>query len=124
MTSEVKKQKTDDIQTTSLVWLDDTAETSEENVSAQQHLRIFDTNLKIFKNDNECEQYLQSQSSHNHIVFIVIGKLGQNIVSRVHDFPQIVSIYVFCWNKSLHEEWANKYSKVFENFIRFYKLIV
>jgi hypothetical protein len=116
MAAEAKQQKLDDTpksQTISLVWLDSSHGASVENISAQEQLRTFDANLKIFSGDNECETHIKSQSNETRIILIVDERLGEQIVPRVHDLSQIISIYVFCWDKAWHEQWAKEYPKVF-----------
>jgi hypothetical protein len=115
MESKAKKQKVENthhIQPVSLVWLDDSIDHSKENINGQQQLRILDNNLKTFKNDDECEKYAKLQFRFTRIVLIVSGKLGQKIIPRIHEFPQVISIYVFCLNKQLHEKWAKGFTKV------------
>ena len=109
MEPKTKKQKTEDLRVASLVWLDEKADKTEENISAQQHLRAIDKNLKIYKDKNQCEQYLKFQIRQNPIALIVSGKFGRDLVPHVHHFPQIISIYVFCLNKTLHQQWAKEY---------------
>jgi hypothetical protein len=115
MEPEVKQQKLDDIpdgQTISIIWLD-SSDNSDENIANQEQLRTFDPNLKMFKDDNECEKYIESQFGKPNIILIVNGVLGEKLVPRVHTFPQVISIYVFCWNKTQHEKWAKEFPKVF-----------
>jgi len=116
METPTKQQKSDgasNSQTLSLVWLDNTHGISVENISSQEQLRTLDPNLHTFKDDNECEKYLKSQNSQARIVLIVNGGLGEKLVSRVQDLSQIISIYVYCWDKKLHEQWAKQITKVF-----------
>jgi hypothetical protein len=116
MEPPAKQQKLDensDVQTMSLVWLDDTIKTSEEDTAAQQELRTFDPNLKLFQNDTECENYIRSQSDQSCIILIVNGKLGQQIIPRIQDLPQIIAIYVFCFNIEFHQKWTKDIAKVF-----------
>src|SRR5690349_11308833 len=59
--SNVQTVQTEDVsnvQTVSLIWLDESNESSEENIAAQDQLRTFDSNLKIFIDDNKCEEYI------------------------------------------------------------------
>ncbi|CAF4178891.1 unnamed protein product, partial [Rotaria sordida] len=43
---------------------------------------------------------------------IVSDALGQHIVSEIQALPQLHSIYVFCDNQSIHQEWATTIPKV------------
>jgi hypothetical protein len=97
----------------SLIWLDDSANESQDNIIGQQQLRLVDSNFKMFKNKNECEEHIKSQSADARITFIVNGRLGQQIVPEIHSLAQIVTIYIFCMNKEAHLIWSANYNKVF-----------
>ncbi|CAF1184666.1 unnamed protein product [Rotaria sordida] len=43
---------------------------------------------------------------------IVSGQLGKEIVPSVHNFRQVMSIYVYCINKAINEQWASRFVKV------------
>ncbi|CAF4701202.1 unnamed protein product, partial [Rotaria sp. Silwood2] len=101
----------DNLETFSLVWLDINVNVIKENVTAQQELRSSINHIRTFETTEECEKYIR-QSNQDRITFIVSDKFGQDIVPRIHDQPQITSIYVFCFNCSTHEQWTLKYRKV------------
>jgi hypothetical protein len=92
----------------SLVWLDNSADDD-----TTQQLKVLDNNLKIFKDKNECEEYVKSQSPDARITLIVNGTLGQELVPTIDSLPQIITIYVYCMNKEVHEKWAKTFPKVF-----------
>lgn len=95
-----------------LVWLDASANTSAENIATQKQFCAITHHLKIFQNIHDCEQYIQQKCKADRIFFIVSGQLGREIVPRIHHHRQIFAIYVYCQNKQLNEEWANKFAKV------------
>ncbi|CAF3749135.1 unnamed protein product [Rotaria sp. Silwood1] len=43
---------------------------------------------------------------------VVSGQLGRKIVPTIHSLRQVISIYVYCFDKKRNEEWACKYAKV------------
>ncbi|CAF3969121.1 unnamed protein product [Rotaria sp. Silwood1] len=43
---------------------------------------------------------------------IVSAALGQHIIPEIQAGPQLDSVYVFCDNRSIHEQWARTISKV------------
>ena len=43
---------------------------------------------------------------------IVSGSLGQHLVPNIHDMPQLDAIYIFCGNKSRHEQWTKEWIKI------------
>jgi hypothetical protein len=101
-----------DLETVCLIWLDASANGSSESLDTQKQFRSIIHHVKIFLNEQECEQYIRQKSKDDRIFFIVSGRLGREIVPRIHQFRQIFSIYVYCQDKQRNEEWANKFPKV------------
>ncbi len=97
----------------SIVWLDASVDSTEQNVNAQQMLRTPTNHFKTYSNDKECENYIRSVPKDYRIILIVGGRLGQIIVPHVHQLIQISSIFVYCMNKR-NEQWAKAYKKVRE----------
>lgn len=100
------------LETFSLLWLDEQVDTSADNRHAQQQLRTIINHLKTFNQENPCEDYISSISNEDRIVLIVSGRLGRTIVPRIHHLPQIISIYVYCMDKQANEQWSNDFNKV------------
>ncbi|CAF3154709.1 unnamed protein product [Rotaria sp. Silwood2] len=94
-----------------LIWLNNSSD-SLENLELQRNFSAFIKHLKIYINKNECEQYIQSSPKQQRFVLITSGKIGQDFIPRIHQLPQIVSIYIYCMNKKIHEEWSKEYKKV------------
>lgn len=103
----------DNLETYSLLWLDAEVNSSKENVSAQKKLRSALNHIRTFEDVEECKEYIE-QSTDDRITFIVSGDMGQKIVPLVHALIQIVSIYVYCFNKKKHELWTAKFPKVYK----------
>lgn len=95
------------------VWLDSTADTTDENIGIQQILRQIIENLRTFNNVEICENYLR-KNIKEAIILIVSGSFGRQIISQVHDLSQLTTFYVFCQDKKGNEQWAKKYHKVTE----------
>jgi hypothetical protein len=108
-------QQTQNLETYSLIWLDAAVNSSQENVDAQQQLRTSINHLRIFEDDNQCEEYIRSVPEEDRIIMIVSGRLGQHIVPRIHHLRQVFSIYVYCMNNEKNEKWAGKFDKVRSN---------
>jgi hypothetical protein len=103
-----------------LVWLDGSVNSTTENRDVQEQLRSLVNHLKTFDNSNACYNYIQNNSKNNQIILIVSGKLGREIVPRIHRLSQIMCIYVYCINKEKNEKWAQKFPKVNFNDYFFY----
>lgn len=95
-----------------LVWLDSDISKDKYNLEAQKQLRSFINHFKPFDNVDECRKYMTHVPHNRYLVFIVSGQLGQDIVPRIHHIHQVFSIYIFCQNKPLHEQWAKQHKKV------------
>lgn len=96
----------------SILWLDPSANTAEDTRTAQKQLRTIIPHLKTFEDEVEFQQHLRSISINKRLILIVNGRLGKEVVPRIHHMPQISSIYVYCMDKKRNEQWAKDYSKV------------
>ncbi|CAF3522232.1 unnamed protein product, partial [Rotaria sp. Silwood1] len=79
--------------------------------------------MKKFQDVRQCQKYIEEQSQNDRLVIIVSGRLGQEIVPSVHNLQQVISIYVYCMNKGINEQWACKYTKVKAVVVRLDELI-
>jgi hypothetical protein len=93
-----------------IVWLDAEINTKIENQKAQQQLCTIVNRFKTFEDAYECEKYIRTISSKERILLIVNDQQGRQVVSHIHAFRQIISIYVYC--KEKNEQWTKQFSKV------------
>jgi hypothetical protein len=100
------------LEASTLIWLDESVNTLQESIDAQQRLKSLIKNLKTFERVESCEDYIKSQPELDRIVLIVSGALGQKIVRQIHQCKQIIAIYVYCGNKQKHEAWTKEFPKV------------
>ena len=100
------------VQNVLLIWLDGNIdENSSDCQNTTTHLRRAVNSVNIFTDEGECIQFLEDMAKEKACM-IISGALGQHIVPRVHDLSQIDSIFIFCGNKTYHEEWAKKWPKI------------
>ncbi|CAF1356566.1 unnamed protein product [Adineta steineri] len=95
-----------------LIWLDsniDTRTKYSQNIVTQLDSVIH--NVKISTDNGHCLQLIQSMTD-DKICMVVSGTLGEQIVPRVHNMSQVYAIFVFCANKTRHEQWAKDWSKI------------
>ncbi|CAF4846869.1 unnamed protein product, partial [Rotaria sp. Silwood2] len=86
-----------------LIWLDaDFDEFKDDYKNSLQHLRYIVATITTFTDVDECIDFL-SDIEDEKAFLIVSGALGQHIVSEIHAWQQLQSIYVFCNNQSAHE---------------------
>ena len=107
------QHKAENLESFALLWLDAHVNIEKENRHAQKQLRKIINHLKTFDDEVQCEQYISTISSQDRVVLIVSGRLGQSIVPRIHHLRHIISIYVYCRDKTTHEQWAKNFKKVF-----------
>jgi hypothetical protein len=102
-------------ETCMLVWLRQTANVGliEENIVTQRKLREVFSNLKVFDDCDKCVDYL-SDIGDQKFVLIVSSSYGSQIVPIVHEFEQLLAIYIYCTEleKSSNEKWSKDYEKV------------
>ena len=100
------------VQNVLLIWLDGSIDqNSSDCQNTTTHLRRAVNAVNIFTDEGECIQFLEDMAKEKACM-IISGALGQHIVPRVHDLSQIDSIFIFCGNKTYHEEWAKKWPKI------------
>jgi hypothetical protein len=95
----------------SIVWLDASVNSTQENVNAQQMLRTPTNHLRTYTDDKECENYIRSTPKGHRIILIVGGRSGQLIVPRIHQLLQVSAIFVYCMDRR-NEKWTKTYKKV------------
>ncbi|CAF3042443.1 unnamed protein product [Rotaria sp. Silwood2] len=59
----------------------------------------------------QCFKFLD-EIKKEKVFMIVFGAFGRQVAPELQVMPQLESIYVFCSNKSYHEEWAKTIPKV------------
>ena len=95
-----------------LVWLDANVTTSDEDSQHTLHeLQSVVNEVNLFIEPEECITFLEGVKLEK-VFLIVSGSLGRDFVPRIDRMTQIDTIYIFCGDKSRHEEWVKKWPKV------------
>ncbi|CAF1061829.1 unnamed protein product [Rotaria sordida] len=95
-----------------LVWLDaNINESNEDYKKLLQQLRRIVASVTTFTDAQKCVDFL-SEIKREKVFMIVSGSLGQHVVPKIEAWPQLESVYIFCSNQSVHEQWARKIDKV------------
>ncbi|CAF4427999.1 unnamed protein product [Rotaria magnacalcarata] len=94
-----------------LIWLDANAN-GKETRDTEQKLRSIINNLKKFQDVKQCQKYIEERSKNDRLVMIVSGQFGREIVPSIHKFRQVISIYVYCFDKVRNKQWSDKFAKV------------
>jgi tetratricopeptide (TPR) repeat protein len=94
------------------VWLDNSIDTHNKECQATiTELRRVVNDIKTFTDSDQCVQFIED-INNNKAWMIISGSLGQHIVPRVHDMPQVDAIFIFCGDKKRHEQWAKQWPKI------------
>ncbi|CAF0935626.1 unnamed protein product [Adineta ricciae] len=95
-----------------VIWLDNQIDHNNADclftISQLEHIT---DNVTTFADNDECVEYILNCNDHQ-VYLIVSGALGQYLVRCIHDIPLLHSIFIFCQNKSYHEQWAKHWNKI------------
>ncbi|CAF3034321.1 unnamed protein product, partial [Rotaria sp. Silwood2] len=95
-----------------LLWLDANLDESKDDFKKSfRRLRRVVASIETFKDAQECIDFLRAITNQK-VFMIVSGSLGRQIIADIEGWPQLESVYVFCRNQVVHEQWANKIYKV------------
>ena len=95
-----------------IVWLDANLDESNDDFkNSLQQLRRIVASITIFTDAQECIAFI-SEIKKEKVFMIVSGSLGRQIIPDIQTWSQLESIYVFCNNQSIDEEWSRKIAKV------------
>ncbi|CAF0750843.1 unnamed protein product, partial [Didymodactylos carnosus] len=94
-----------------LIWLDSNMIKHKNN--SEQQLRSLINYSKFFDKLDDCINYM-SNIDNEKIYLIVSRVLSERIISRLHSFPQLESIYILCSNQIKHYQmlWTKQYNKI------------
>jgi len=72
---------------------------------------------------DQWQEFIEKTSAKDRLILIVSGRLGRQILPKIHHLRQMTSIYIYCMDKKANEEWSSKYSKVKHVITKFDELI-
>jgi tetratricopeptide (TPR) repeat protein len=101
------------VQNFRLIWLDGSIDdtNNEDYRNSISKLRQVVNTVDTFTDVDVCMDII-SGITEEKVFIIISGAVGQKTVPIVHDMAHVNSIYIFCGNKSRHEQWAQQWSKV------------
>ncbi|UJR22195.1 hypothetical protein I4U23_025259 [Adineta vaga] len=96
------------------VWLDKTIEISKDNQDVKALIQLNTrSRLRIYIEPDICiENLTGNQFLNKRIILIISNEFGPVVLPVIHDCPHIQSIYVYCTNRSLAQEWSKTFMKV------------
>ncbi|CAF4005248.1 unnamed protein product [Rotaria sordida] len=105
------------------MWVDASVNSSKENLQAQKTLTKIHNQFKTFESVDECENAIQQLSKTSRAIIIINGGFGRELLPRIHDLPQVLTIYIFCMDQAKHLEWAKQFNKIKAIIVDLHKLI-
>ena len=72
--------------------------------------------LSIYDDVDHCVSEILDKLTDQRILFVVSNQFGPKAVDLIHDFPQIHTIYIYCQQRSVAEDWSRPYEKVSQIF--------
>ncbi|CAF1038566.1 unnamed protein product [Rotaria magnacalcarata] len=95
-----------------LVWLDININKSNDDFQHSfTQLRTIVNTLEYFSDADKCVEYLRSLENEKAFI-IICGAFTENIVSLVHDLPQVDTIFGLYSNNEQQQEWSKEWPKV------------
>jgi ABC-type uncharacterized transport system ATPase subunit len=93
------------VQSALLVWLDENIDeiNNEDCGNFIKKLRQIVNNVNTFTDIDECVNFISGIKGEKTFM-ISSDALGQTTIPRVHDKPQVSTIYIFCGHKARHEK--------------------
>ena len=101
----------ENLETFSLLWLDQNVNLKEENINAQKKLKTVINQLKTFENCQLCEEYIRKITDVNSIILIVSGRYGRELIPNIHDLLQLNAVYIYCMDVKANELLATNTKK-------------
>jgi len=109
MATAISTDQNEYSETFCLIWLD---ANPNEGRNTEQKLRLIINQLKKFQDLDQCQQFIEKTSPKDRLILIVSGRLGREILPKIHHLRQVISIYIYCMDKQENQLWSSKYSKV------------
>ncbi len=95
-----------------LIWVGASIDQSKKDCQTTvAQLRSVVNDINIFNKPDESVDFL-TEIDDMKAFLIAEGTLGKQIVPLIHDIPQLDGVYIFCGNKSGHEQWATEWVKI------------
>jgi response regulator RpfG family c-di-GMP phosphodiesterase len=102
----------DNLETFSLIWLDDTTSNNDEDEKIKEDLRSIINHLITFQHEETCQEYIENRPEEDRIILIVSDSFCYTLVPRIHQLRQVYAVYIHCQNTSTDEVWIAKFTKV------------
>ncbi len=68
--------------------------------------------LRYSRDKDNTIKFFQNYDSLEEFIVITPGRMGEELISQIHNNPHIKAFIVFCQNLEAHKPWAKKYEKI------------
>ncbi len=100
------------VQNVLLIWLDNDIDgNSVDCRNTLTQLRPIVNTIDIFTDCDQCVDFL-TDISNEKVCMIISDATCRNTVPLIHDIDHVHSIFIFCTNKTRHEQWAKDWPKI------------
>jgi tetratricopeptide (TPR) repeat protein len=98
------------VQNCLLIWLDASSGEidNQDTVNTISKLKAVIDPVKTFTDEGECVNFIKKMKEEKTFI-VASGAFGETTVRIVHNMPQVCAIYIFCGNKTHHEQWAKNW---------------
>ncbi|CAF2150549.1 unnamed protein product [Rotaria magnacalcarata] len=95
-----------------VIWVDGNIdENTEDCRNTLAQLRAAVSEVNVCTTPEGCIEFLNEMDDGKAFI-ISSGALGQHLVADIHGMPIVDAIYIFCGNKTRHEQWAKDWPKI------------
>ena len=84
---------------------------AKDSLPIDQRLSEILVNVKTFNDAITCEEFIRRMSVEDRFVLIIDDEIGDDLIRRIHDLQQVLSIYIHAV-KNVNLPWAEKFVKV------------
>ena len=102
----------ENLETFHIVWLSDDIKENENLQRVYDQLRVTNNSVIFFTKTHECQKYIEKIPKQDHVILITDGRLGHEIISHIHQFQQVLSIFMYCLDAAKDGQWIKEYKKV------------
>ena len=96
-----------------VVWADSNIEKIQDDLDTTSLIRrMVRGRLSTFDKIDRCVNHILDKITNQRIILIVSNSFGPPIISLIHDFPQIHTIYIYCRTAAIAESWSKPYKKI------------
>ncbi|CAF0716457.1 unnamed protein product [Adineta steineri] len=104
--------KYNNLETYSILWLDPVVNDAKEYIEAQQRLRTSINYIRTFKTIDNWEQYIQTVPEQDRIFLIINNQFGQELIPQIHQYQQIIAIYIYINDDKRNTQWTKEFKKI------------